>query len=175
MNSRSWSAPRGYQNARFDSTATSAVLHFILFVIFQNTQTPIRWRIQTEAFSSSLIILVSMFQCITPHLCVIHCFHKWGSGEWRPRVSVHATPIGRAFHAAASIAHAWCTWMYLHTYTQRDEGDESDETDGRAVRWRRQASSAEIDNPGGIGVRVHPPMAGDGTGGRKKNGRKRKT
>jgi len=47
-------------------------------------------------------------------------------------------------------------YMYVYTYTQRWRA-----TSPRTARWRRQASSAEIDNlaeegGGRIGVRVHP-------------------
>lgn len=64
----------------------------------------------------------------------------------RIRVSVHTTtPI--VLSTQLHPSHVFDAHEY--TWTRRQGRRE------RAVRWRRQASSAEIDNPGGIGVRGH--------------------
>lgn len=85
----------------------------------------------------------------------------------RIRVSVHATPIALSTQLHPSRVFDAHGYMCTHVCTRREW----------AARWRRQASSAEIDNPGEL-VCVCTPAdatAGDERAGGKKNGGKRKT
>lgn len=133
------------------------------------------------------------FYHITPmFLCVCHIASRYKQREWgeetgrdrapfvvcvraRAHVFVRATPIERAFHAAASVAHAWCTWdtyedthIRTRTYTQRrgrwKRRGRREQRAGAVRRhwWRSITRAGDRRGGGTVGVHMYTPMVEGG-------------